>query len=462
MSHAHLARIADRVLNRPLAILPDKLALIASVLDGRIGLDAAGLTVDAERLPGRHGPDASSFIGSREPVDANDPRSKLKAYRTTGEGVAIVPVIGSLVNRYSWLDAASGVTSYEHFKHVLGQIGADAVSAGGSVTGCVLDMDTPGGEAVGCFEAAEAVRALAAIMPVTAVVNGMACSAGYAIASAATKIVTTPSGISGSIGVVMLHADYSHRLHEAGVKPTLIHAGKYKVDGSPYVALTDDVRDRLKAEIERFNDLFIETVAKGRSGLTPQAIRDLEAATKMGADAVALGLADEVGTFETALAGIPGARSGRSSNAGRISMETATATAPVALTQADVDTARTAGHAAGIEAGKAEGLVAGATAERARIKTILSGDEAKGREASAQHLAFATDMTAEAATAVLAGLDKAAPAATLDARASLQPALHSGGDHLAPRAGGQPAQDGAASWDDVATKHNASRGFKPR
>jgi hypothetical protein len=46
-----LLHIADRVLNRPLMILPEKLTLIASVLDGRIGIDAKGFEdIEADYL----------------------------------------------------------------------------------------------------------------------------------------------------------------------------------------------------------------------------------------------------------------------------------------------------------------------------------------------------------------------------------------------------------------------------
>jgi ClpP class serine protease len=100
------------------------------------------------------------------------------------------------------------MTSYEGLKYQLATAARDA-----SVSSILLDMDSPGGEAVGSFEAADAVRAAAGVKEVVAVVSGMAASAAYAIASAATRIVTTSSGISGSIGVVMLHADYSNKLH---------------------------------------------------------------------------------------------------------------------------------------------------------------------------------------------------------------------------------------------------------
>lgn len=79
--------------------------------------------------------------------------------------------------------------------------------------------------------------------------------------------------------------------------------------------------------------------------------------------------------------------------------------------QADLDAARDAGTKAG--------LVQGAAAERTRIQTILSSDEAKGREKSAQHLAFNTDLSAEIALATLAGLEPAAAAAPAAPVASL-------------------------------------------
>jgi capsid assembly protease len=293
-SMTQLAHIADRVLNRPLMVMPDKLAMIASILEGRIGIDAVQLKGDAEALPL---PDASRHVGTFEPDPTSSTGAK-KPYPTTKDGTAIVPIIGSLVGRGGWISALSGIASYENLKF---QISAAAKDP--AVKSVILDIDSPGGEAVGAFETADVVRAAAAVKPVVAVAAGLCCSAAYAIASAATRIITTKSSVVGSIGVVMLHADYSHKLHEAGVKPTLIHAGKKKVDGNPYTPLTDDVKASLKAELDRFQNLFVATVAEGRKGrLTKKAIYAMEAGTYIGADAVAIGLADAVGSLEEVLA----------------------------------------------------------------------------------------------------------------------------------------------------------------
>lgn len=53
------------------------------------------------------------------------------------------------------------------------------------------------------------------------------------------------------------------------------------------------------------------------------------------------------------------------------------------------------------EAGKAEGAKEATSAERTRVQTILNAEEAKGRGNLAHHLALETDMTAEAAVALL-------------------------------------------------------------
>jgi signal peptide peptidase SppA len=338
MSH-HLAHIADRVLNRPLMIMPEKLAIISSVLEGRIGIEAVAPSADVQI------PDSSRHVGTYE-QDPAKPEGVKKPYRTTADGIAIIPVIGSLVGRGGWLSALSGIQSYENLKFALGAAAADK-----SVRAIVLDIDSPGGEAVGAFETADAVRAAATQKEVVAVATGLCCSAAYAIASAASLVVTTKSSVIGSIGVVMLHADYSHALHERGVVPTLIHAGKRKVDGTPYKPLTDDVKASLKAEVEKFNSLFVATVAEGRKSLTSEAILAMEAGTYIGADAVKAKLADSVGSLEAVLARLskqarttsPGGSSGL-----QLSIQATAETKPVEVDLDRVSKILAAGHRAGL------------------------------------------------------------------------------------------------------------------
>jgi ClpP class serine protease len=64
----------------------------------------------------------------------------------------------------------------------------------------------------------------------------MAASAAYWIATAADEVVVTPSGQVGSIGVFATHEDISKALDMEGIKVSLISAGKYKTEGTPFSA----------------------------------------------------------------------------------------------------------------------------------------------------------------------------------------------------------------------------------
>jgi capsid assembly protease len=380
-----LLRIAERVLNRPLLVHPDKVPVILGVLEGRIPLgDVSEMRRAAEehieQMPDAAqaimrgpSPGASRFVGSSVDRDPMTGRETMLPYRRTSEGVAVITVTGSLVNRGAWVGSNSGETSYEGIKHQVATAANDP-----RAHSILIDIESPGGEAAGAFEAADAVRTAAAKKPVVAVVNGMAASAAYALASGATRIVTTQTGLVGSIGVVMMHADYSRFLDKKGITPTLIFAGAHKVDGNPYEPLSADVRDDLQREVNQFYDLFVETVASGRKHLSSAAIRGTEARTFMGAEAVELGLADSVGTFEDVLAEMsrgPGRTASttpppKGPKMERKEGEVAAATATIS--KADLDAA--------VAAARAEGVKEGATAERERIAGIeklgMTGHEA--------------------------------------------------------------------------------------
>lgn len=399
-----LIHVADRVLNRPLLIAPEKAQVILSVLAGRIGVDA---------------PEASRFEGADVVTDA-DGRDRAIPYRVAN-GVGIITITGSLVNRGAWIGANSGLTSYEGIGHQIRTAAADP-----AVHSVILDMHSPGGEAVGAFETAALVRDLAKSKRTVAIVNGMAASAAYAIASGASEIVSTQTGVSGSIGVVLLHADFSRQLDRDGVTPTLIHAGAHKVDGNPFEPLSDDVRDSLQAEVDSFYDAFLATVAKGRGNrLTAAAARKTEARTFIGKAAVAAGVADRIGTFESVLAELSRASTkvGRTTSQTRRSSMSEINGAPVANEDAGISQAE---HDRAVSAARSEGEATGIKAATDRFAAIVSADGIKGnagRMAAAVDLAMkspgmATEDVVAFVTENVAGTANAASPASLAGRLS--------------------------------------------
>ena len=310
-----LAHIADQLLNRPLLVTPDKAQVIMAVLAGRIGVEGA---------------DASRFEGSPIVADGGG-KMGVRPYNVAG-GVAVITITGSLVNRGAWVGANSGLTSYEGIQHQLKTAAADP-----AVKAIILDLHTTGGQATGAFETAAMVRQVAATKPVVALVAGMAASAGYAIASGATEIVTTETGISGSIGVVFLHADFSKQLAKDGVTPTLIIAGAHKADGNPFEPLSKEVRAGFQEEVDGLYSLFLATVARGRGArFDAAAARSTEARVFMGEKAVAVGLADRMGTFESVLAEL---QAGRNLRAATSRASVAPVAGPAAIVPAAVPVA---------------------------------------------------------------------------------------------------------------------------
>ena len=445
-----VAHIAARAFNTPLLIHPRKAEIIASVLAGRLDgvaplLGASDMPVARDDARGRSQM-LNRFDGeNRGPKIVNAWGDEVTQTRYLyRNGLALVSVEGTLVNRGAWIGADSGMTSYEGVRAQLASAAADP-----EVATIILDIDSPGGEATGAFEMADFVRQIAAQTPVVAMVDGMAASAAYAMASGASKIVAIPTGLVGSIGVVLLHLDRSKQLDKQGVAPTLIFAGAHKVDGHPFAALPDDVRAQFQSEIDALYGAFVAQVAKGRPMSTDQ-IRATEARVFSGSEAVSLGLADAIGTLDDLVASLDTRRTSGFTRGATMSQNSQTAAAAAAA-----DVIAKADHEAAISAAGAEAAKTAAVAERARVAAILDAPDAKGRETLARHYAFSTDDAPDKALAAL----KAAPVAAAPARSRLDaaaPDVQVGAD--SPAAQTDSPEAIGASWDSsfAAVKAKAS------
>jgi signal peptide peptidase SppA len=209
--------------------------------------------------------------------------------------IAVVPVLGPMVKRGSFLDALFGFGNYEDV-----QARFDAAVADPSIDAIMLEIDSPGGEAAGAFDLADRIFAARSSKPVWAIANDNAFSAAYAIGSAADKLFLTRTGGVGSIGVLAAHVDQSGYDEKQGVKVTTLFAGSRKNDFNAHEPLSEDAAGFLQAEVNRLYGMFVDTVSRNRS-LSADAIRTTEAALFFGDDAVKAGLADGVGTFESAI-----------------------------------------------------------------------------------------------------------------------------------------------------------------
>ena len=216
----------------------------------------------------------------------------------TVERIAVVSVIGTLVSRSGYLDAASGLQAYDDIAAAIAAAMDDA-----SVRGVILDVDFPGGEVGGLFDLVDQIQAIrsASAKPLWAVANESALSAAYAIASAADRLYVTRTGEAGSIGVVAVHVDESGADAKAGLAWTFVFAGDRKVDANAHEPLSQRARLTIQADVDRLYSDFCALVAINR-GLTVETVRGTNAAIYRGELAIRAGLADRLGTLDLAVA----------------------------------------------------------------------------------------------------------------------------------------------------------------
>lgn len=285
------AHIAQRIFNTPLMYDPRKAEAFLHGLGGRIAGDTIVITNPegaVDHVAGANGRPLAGKVGNR--IERAYTRANMLPFDMV-DNVAIIPIEGSLVHKGGWVGAASGETSYQGL-----QAQVAMARRSNLVRGVAYEVDSFGGEVNGGFETAAAMAQLSKEKPTIAILTDYAYSAGYLLASQARQIVMPRYGGAGSIGVIMIHADYSQALDEAGIRLTIIRAGKKKGDGNPYEPLNAALAEQWQAQAEAMRQDFAETVAKGRRGrITKTKALGTEAGVYDAAEAVSLGLADAIG-----------------------------------------------------------------------------------------------------------------------------------------------------------------------
>jgi signal peptide peptidase SppA len=355
-------------------------------------------------------------------------------------GVAVIPVVGPLSSKQGYF-----TTGYDRISAKLTEAMAD-----NEITAIAMLLDTPGGSARGINALAGKIASANAVKPVVSVIDGLAASAGYWIASQGSEVIATDAMDEvGSIGVVAAHFDISGLLSNIGIKPTLIYAGAHKVDGNPFAPLPDGVRKRMQADVDALRVEFARAVSAGRKNISPEEVMATEARVFFARDGVSNGLVDRIASFDsvietygqrqTLVAGYSLEAASPEANGGTMSVqnnapaaEAATVAAP-SVSAADIEMQATA-----------------------RIEAILSCDEAAGRDALARHLAFKTKMSADDAKALLAVSPKESAAPAMSGNAYAQQRVAAADFGMNPSADSAP-ESHVAAWDRVVGRVNNSR-----
>jgi capsid assembly protease len=276
--------LLSEFLTTPWALMPERLQAMSGILTrwsaGEPPSDETLFQVNTDRV-------------------LRDSRKQMAA-SSSGSGIAVLPLYGVVTQRGNMVDDISGPgsSSTQQLAAVLRQMLADD-----TVGQILIDIDSPGGSVYGVAELASEIVKARAQKPVIAVANSLAASAAYWIGCSASEFYVTPGGEVGSIGVWQAHFDYSKALEDDGVKPTLISAGKFKVEGNPYVPLDEQAQAFMQSRVDDYYNAFVEAVAIGR-GVSINDIRTgMGEGRVLGADAaLAQNMVDGIACFDDVLA----------------------------------------------------------------------------------------------------------------------------------------------------------------
>lgn len=181
------------------------------------------------------------------------------------DGIGIIPICGPIGQGLLPVEKMFGACDLFDVAAALEDFAANP-----KVRAVLLDLDTPGGTAMGVPEVSDLVFNFP--KPTMAYTHSLACSAGYWIGSQAQEFVCTPSSAVGSVGVFMAWFNVTEFFGKMGVFTEVIKAGTYKAMGYPGTDLTDEQRALLQAEVDELHAEFRATVKRRRMFATDDAM----------------------------------------------------------------------------------------------------------------------------------------------------------------------------------------------
>ena len=219
----------------------------------------------------------SFYVNQRPPVQIDS------------AGIAVITVSGILGNSLSPLEKLLGFTDYQDLADECRQCideGARAV---------LFEMDCPGGEAQGALETAQIIATLD--VPKASYSSGLDTSAAYFLSSSVDRKFVSPSAISGSIGTILPWVDSAKFWDALGLAwEPITGAGESFKGAGMGPSLSDTERNYFQDQVNRMSSVFRDHVGQYRL----LDYSKLQGAAFFGSEAIALNLADQIGSYDDA------------------------------------------------------------------------------------------------------------------------------------------------------------------
>lgn len=171
-----------------------------------------------------------------------------------------------------------------------------------SIKAIVLRVDSPGGAVAPAQEIYEEVKKAVSKKKVVASMGSVAASGGYYVLAPAERIIANPGTLTGSIGVIMEIPNVGGLMEKVGIKTDVIKSGKYKDMVSVFKKTGDEERLILQSVLDDVHEQFIRAVARSRRMSFEDVTKLADGRIFTGRQAKELGLVDELGSLEDAIA----------------------------------------------------------------------------------------------------------------------------------------------------------------
>jgi protease-4 len=191
------------------------------------------------------------------------------------------------------------------------------------IRGILLRINSPGGTLTDSdiiyhslieFKKSKNVKIVAAM-------GDIAASGALYLAMAADEVFAHPTTITGSIGVILPHMDYSGVMDRVGIRSDPIKSGKFKDISSEFRKRTPEEQEMLQKLVDKQHEKFVAVIRAGRKKMNRRQVEEIADGRIMGAEeAKSRGLVDEIGYLDNAykritrLSGFPANRLVRYAN----------------------------------------------------------------------------------------------------------------------------------------------------
>ncbi|NWG46395.1 MAG: signal peptide peptidase SppA [Alphaproteobacteria bacterium] len=197
--------------------------------------------------------------------------------------IAVVPVFGVIYGDTALLDAIDAARDDDHVKAV------------------IVDIDSPGGGTAASEELYVALRRVAEVKPVVAVMRSMAASGGYIVAIAGDRIFAQGNTVTGSIGVLFQSLEVSELMDTIGVSVEEVKSSPLKAEPSGFAPMSEEARAAVASIVTDTYDWFVGLVDERRP-LSEEEVRIIaDGRIYTGRQALAIGLVDAIGTEREAV-----------------------------------------------------------------------------------------------------------------------------------------------------------------